>query len=90
MGIEFSDETNKEVIVNTEPIVTYSGYLEFKKGDKVIGKVNAEFDFREMPDEHHHMALQLIMNGARTLYLPVTPVTKEEPKKERKKWFGLF
>ena len=92
MGINFSED-GKNLIHNQEPIVEYSGYLTVKVGGKEVGRVNATFDFRELPPEHHHTAIQLIMQGARTLCIPANtpPEAKvvEEPKKE-KKWFGLF
>jgi hypothetical protein len=99
MGINFSDD-NSKFVHHTEAIATYSGYIEFKEGNKTVGKVHAEFDFREMPEEHHATALQMILNGAMTLALPCYEKSVPPPKTikdgkytseiKEKKWFGLF
>lgn len=92
MGISF--EGNENFVHNQEPIVTYGGFIEFKKGDKVVGKVDADFDFRGLPEEYHSMALNLIMQRGMSLHLPKhDPVVKHTDtikSQERKKWFGLF
>ena len=93
MGINYSEDSS-HLVTHVEPIVKYSNYIEFKRGDEVVGKIHAEFDFRDMPEEYHGTALQLIMTKAFTLQLPCSgPVYQSQlPKEEKKekKWFGLF
>lgn len=94
MSIEFTEDGSK-FVNNVEPVVKYERYIEFKMGDKTVGRIDATFDFTDMPDEYHSTALQMVMKGAMTLALPcykAPPVREQmegnEPKK--KKWLGLF
>ena len=90
MGISF--EGNEKFVRHQEPIATYGGYFTITQGGKEVGRVDATFDFRNMPEEHHSLALQIIMHGAQTMSVPVqtkkTDTTTETQRK--KKWFGLF
>jgi hypothetical protein len=94
MGIEFHKDSDK-FVHHTEPIVKYTGYITLEKDGKEVGKVDATFDFTEIPDEHQQIALQMIMNGARSLSLPsdrkvYEPVIKEENKIEKSIWKRFF
>lgn len=65
------DDRGSACIVQAEPLVTSEKFYTFVvHKNKVLGHIKATFDFSNLPNELHQLALQMIQNDQRRVWLP--------------------
>jgi hypothetical protein len=86
--IELHHMSASNICFQTSPTVTHPSFIQVIKDGKVIGEVNAKFDFSELPPEHHILALQLL--GGHRISLPsdARPTAVEQP--PSKPWWKIW
>jgi len=75
-----------EFVYVGEPVAVNDNHYTFTRGNKVVGKIKGSFDFSELPNELHSLALQLIMGDSRRVCLALDRVPKSSIPVE-KSWF---
>ena len=63
MGIEVTDSHNVTVPGGT--IVTIKDALQIVQGGKMVGTLDAQYDFKDLAPEYHQTALQIISKRTR-------------------------
>ena len=81
---------NENLIVTGKPIVIVKDALVFSRDGVVVGKLDASYDFSELPDELHEKAVGIASNNRRTLYLSVEQVQVNKNPENPKKVDGFF
>jgi hypothetical protein len=68
--------------------VSHPSFIQVVKDGKVLGEVDAKFDFSALPPEHHILALRLL--GGHRISLPsnLPPVVPEAL--ESKPWWKIW
>lgn len=51
-------------------VLTIKGLLRLRKGGELVGELDAQIDFKDLPLEYHQSALSMLMGMGRELYLP--------------------
>ena len=76
--------------------VTYKNFIQVSRGGKVVHSLDAEFDFKEVPQNLHGFLLQILqMRGANVCmpyeWPPKPAVVEPEPPKQSfwRKLFGM-
>ena len=64
-------------IVNNSSTVVVKDVVSFKKDGQVIGKLDAEIDFKDLAPELHVHAIQLLQQMPRCLHLPSERTAEE-------------
>lgn len=75
------DQSRFSVIA--KPEVTFRQFITVSRGGKILGEVEAKFDFSKMPVEFHQLALQVIPTKGTNICQPVyqpKPVKDPEPR----------
>ena len=73
--------------------VTVKNFLQFTRGEEILGSLDAEFDFKDLPTNLHSLALQVIqMRGSNIcIGMEWPPVKTAEPaQKKQSFWKKLF
>jgi len=74
MDINYINTDNANLIHNVPPIVLLKDIVQFKRGSKVIGSIDAKIDFSDLSPELHHSAMQLLQQMPVSLMLAVDEV----------------
>jgi hypothetical protein len=61
-SVNITYDINTDIVVNTDPVATWDGFIKILRDGEVLGQIDASFDFSKMPDHLHEMALQLLIN----------------------------
>lgn len=81
--IELHHMSASNICFQTSPVVTHPSFIQVVKDGKVLGEVNASFDFSSLPAEHHILALQLLRGHRISLPSDLAPadvkVTESRP-----------
>jgi hypothetical protein len=59
--IYITDAATSQYVVHGPPVATYPGFLTINEGGCVVGKVDASFDFSNVPPHLHAMGLNWIL-----------------------------
>ena len=65
----FTQSPSTNVIVNHSTTVLLQDLLVFKRDGKVIGKLDATIDFKDLAPELHESAIKLLNRMPTTLYM---------------------
>jgi len=90
------DNSDTKLVIQTEPVASYEGFITLMRGGKEIGRIDAKFDFSQMPDFLHEIALNCILGRGVNLYLPAhnrvftEKAIKEKPQREDKSLLNRF
>ena len=63
MGIEITE--NHNITVPGGTVVTIKDALQIVQGGKVVGTLDAQYDFKDLAPEYHQTALQLVSKRTR-------------------------
>ena len=66
----FTKGDHYDIYINTEPTVTFPGVITFTVGKKVVAKVDATYDLKNVPDHLHSFALQFLQRQGARVALP--------------------
>ena len=81
---------NENLIVTGKPIVIVKDALVFRRDGVVVGTIDASYDFSELPDELHELAVGIASNNRHTLYLSVEQDQAGKNPENPKKVDGFF
>lgn len=87
--IEIHHMSSSNICFQTSPIVSHPSFIQVVKDGKVLGEVDAKFDFSALPPEHHILALRLL--GGHRISLPPAQSESESPAEgDKRPWWKFW
>lgn len=89
IGLHITDGDHK-LVIDSDPIASSDNFYVFSRGNKVVGRIKATFDFSELPIEYHQLGIQMVLGDTRRVCLALDPLTEEETRELenfRKSWW---
>jgi hypothetical protein len=86
--IEIHHMSASNICFQTTPIVSHPSFIQVVKDGNILGEVNATFDFSNLPNEHHILALSLL-NGHR-IVIPTDRPVYHDTKPPTRPWWKIW
>ncbi len=86
--IEIHHMSSSNICFQTSPIVSHPSFIQVVKDGKVLGEVDAKFDFSALPPEHHILALRLL--GGHRISLPPSVRYVDIEPSQSKPWWKIW
>ena len=68
MTITFTGSDDKFTVYSEPKIIFYKAVV-FSRGGKEIGYIDAEYDFSNLPSEHHELAIQTLQRQGMNVHI---------------------
>jgi len=86
--MEIHHMSASNICFKTSPAVSHPGFIQVVKDGNVLGEVDANFDFSNLPGEYHILALKLL-NGHR-IVMPSDHPSEQEEKLSSRPWWKIW